>query len=352
MIRSRTSFFGLFFLLLCAGCVLEQDKKVPPKQNLCHYSKYLHISKLTNGFDIQISNPDFPMQKIRIVVTRPYQRIALMSATHVGMMAAIQQQAKICAVSDAKYVHDPKVIGWVKKNKIQDLKAELGLSAFKMLQSRPQIVVYSGFGNEKEQLKRLHSSKIVYIPNYEWREKTPLARAEWVLFFGVLSGEFEKAQGYFSDVEKKYLGLKKRIHNNDQCNQHKVLISGNLYGDQWIAPAGQSFEARLYRDAGLAYVFSAEKGTGSIFKSLAEIIRKGTVANIWLNPGLSSRSKILRQYPKAKFFPFFKQPIYCYTSNTNKYWELAAVHPDWLLSDLNEIAMGKPKKMHFYSLLE
>lgn len=352
MIRSRTSFFGFLFLLLCAGCVHQPSKKVSPSQNLCHYSKYLHISKVPNGFDIQISNPDFPEQKIRMVVEQPYQRIALMSATHVGMMAAIQQQAKICAVSDAKYVHDPKVIRWVKKNKIHDLKSELGLSAFKMLQSKPQIVVYSGFGNEKRQLKRLQSSKIDYIPNYEWREKTPLARAEWVLFFGVLTGEFEKAQEFFSDVEKKYRDLKKRIHNNDKSNQHKVLISGNLYGDQWIAPAGQSFEARLYRDAALAYVFGGEKGTGSVFKSLAEIIKKGTVANIWLNPGLSSRAKILRQYPKARFYPFFEQPIYCYTSNTNKYWELAAVHPDWLLSDLNQIALGKPKKMHFYALLK
>jgi iron complex transport system substrate-binding protein len=267
------------------------------------------------------------------------------------MLSALGQQEKICAVSNAKYLLDPRVKRLLHRKRIADLNTELGFSAEKLLQKKAQVVVYSGFGNESQQLKRLPSN-MLSIANFEWREQTPLARAEWVLLFGALCGQFDEAQQLFEEIEANYIAIQKEVQQNNHSNQLPVLLSGNLYGDQWIAPAGQSFEARIYNDAGLAYLFSKEQGTGSVFKSLAEILRKGPSVGIWLNPGLPSREAILKQYPKAQFFPFFKKPIYCYTSNTNKYWEQAAVHPDWLLSDLSQIASGQLKKLHFYALLK
>jgi iron complex transport system substrate-binding protein len=267
------------------------------------------------------------------------------------MLSALGQQEKICAISNAKYLLDPRVKQLLQLKRIADLQTELGFSAEKLLQRKAQVVVYSGFGNESQQLKRL-PAHMLKIANFEWREKTPLARAEWLLLFGALCGQFDQAQLLFEEIQDNYIRIQKDVQQNNHSNQLPVLLSGNLYGDQWIAPAGQSFEAHLYKDAGLAYLFSKEEGTGSVFKSLAEILRKGPVVGIWLNPGLPSRKAILKQYPKAQFFPFFKKPIYCYTSNTNKYWEQAAVHPDWLLSDLSQIASGQAKKLHFYALLK
>lgn len=352
MIPNHTKSLVGLCLLLFLGCVPAKEDNTTSKENLCRYSEYLQITPLNSGFRVQLRNPDNSGQIQSFVIDRAYSRIALLSATHVGMMAALQQQTKICAVSDYKYVYDKQLKELMRQAKIKDLRVEMGFSAQKILQSRAEVVVYSGFGNESQQLQRLPNNKIVQIPNYEWRENTPLARAEWVLLFGVLCGKFEEAQLVFKSVEDNYLKVKKEIEKNQTCNQNKVLISGNLYGDQWVAPAGESFEAQLYKDAGLAYLFNNEKGTGSIFKSLPEILQKSQTVNLWLNPGVSSRKKILQQYPKAKYFPFYKDSIYCYTANTNKYWELAAVHPDWLLSDLHSIAIGKPKKLHFYALLK
>ena len=351
MFRSLISFFGLVIFFLLLGCSDQKTTEQSRKENLCQHSQYLRIFKNQKGYKVEILDPD-QQRKVQVFhIQKPIARIAVLSATHVGMLSALGQQEKICAVSNAKYIFDPGVKRLLRFHQIEDLQTELGFSAEKLLQKKAQVVVYSGFGNESQQLRRLPSN-MLRIANFEWREKTPLARAEWLLLFGALCGQFDAAQQLFEEIEANYIRIQKEVQQNNRSNQLPVLLSGNLYGDQWIAPAGQSFEARIYKDAGLAYLFSKEEGTGSVFKSLAEILRKGPAVVIWLNPGLPSRKAILKQYPKAQFFPFFKKPIYCYTSNTNKYWEQAAVHPDWLLSDLSRIAAGQTKKLHFYALLK
>ncbi len=351
MFRSLIRFFGLVFFFLLLGCTDQKTTEHAKNKNLCEHSQYLHIYKFQKGYKVEILDPDQQRKLHVFQIQEPYVRIAVLSATHVGMISALGQQEKICAVSDAKYLLDPRVKRLLQLKRIADLQTELGFSAEKLLQRKAQVVVYSGFGNESQQLKRLPAN-MLKIANFEWREKTPLARAEWLLLFGALCGQFDEAQQLFEEIEANYIRIQKEAQQNNHSNQLPVLLSGNLYGDQWIAPAGQSFEAHLYKDAGLAYLFSKEEGTGSVFKSLAEILRKGPAVGIWLNPGLPSRKAILKQFPKAQFFPFFKKPIYCYTSNTNKYWEQAAVHPDWLLSDLSRIASGQIKKLHFYALLK
>lgn len=351
MFRSLIRFFGLVFFFLLLGCTDQKTAEHAKNKNLCEHSQYLHIYKFQKGYKVEILDPDQQRKLHVFQIQEPYVRIAVLSATHVGMISALGQQEKICAVSDAKYLLDPRVKRLLQLKRIADLQTELGFSAEKLLQRKAQVVVYSGFGNESQQLKRLPAN-MLKIANFEWREKTPLARAEWLLLFGALCGQFDEAQRLFEEIEANYIRIQKEAQQNNHSNQLPVLLSGNLYGDQWIAPAGQSFEAHLYKDAGLAYLFSKEEGTGSVFKSLAEILRKGPAVGIWLNPGLPSRKAILKQFPKAQFFPFFKKPIYCYTSNTNKYWEQAAVHPDWLLSDMSRIASGQIKKLHFYALLK
>ena len=351
MFRSLINFFGLVFFFFLLGCSEQKTNALSKKENLCQHSQYLRIFKNQKGYKVEILDPD-QQRKLQVFqIHKPYTRIAVLSATHVGMIAALGQQEKICAVSNAKYLLDSRVKRLLQRKRIADLNTELGFSAEKLLQRKAQVVVYSGFGNESHQLKRLPSN-MLSIANFEWREKTPLARAEWVLLFGALCGQFDEAQQLLDEIETNYKQIQKEVQQNNHSNQLPVLLSGNLYGDQWIAPAGQSFEACIYKDAGWAYLFSKEQGTGSVFKSLAEVLRKGPAVGIWLNPGLPSRKAILKQYPKAQFFPFFKKPIYCYTSNTNKYWEQAAVHPDWLLSDLSQIAAGQIKKLHFYARLK
>lgn len=354
MLQNLTRSLFLLALLILTACQNQQHKTFVSAPNACQYSQYLKIWPNKNGFDIAIQNPDQPRLVQTLHIDKPYERIAVLSTTHVGMLTALQQHQSLCAIPDQKFLFDHILKKRIQEKKLTDLRMESAMiDAEKILQSNAQVVVYSGFGFEDQSLKRLKSTGMMRIANYEWREQTPLARAEWILLFGALTGKFKEAQRLHKQVVSHYNLLKLQALKNNRSNQLPIAISGNLYGDQWIAPAGDSFEAKLYKDAGIAYVFSEEPGNGSCFKSLASVLQKAAAINLWLNPCQASKEALLQINPKARMYPFFKKPIYCYTaSSTNKYWELAVVRPDWVLSDYIQIAQNRQKKMHFYTLLK
>ncbi len=342
----KAAFIGCIFILF--SCGTAQKEQTSAGGNLCKHSQLLEIYPNAQGYAIRINNPEQPEQPFNLSVNNSYGRIALLSATHVGMMAAIQQQAAICAIPDAQFLYDASLRRAVRKGKVADLKSEASISVEKLLAKKTQVLVYSGFGNEQTQIQRLNRIGIQCIPNFEWRETNPLARAEWVLLFGVLTGQIAEAQHYFNRVAANY----ERIKEQEKLgNQNPLLISGYIYGDQWVAPAGQSFEATFYKDAGFRYYFDRQPGTGSCFSSIAQVLTKSAEVVYWINPAKPSRAALLQEFPKYSHFPFFNKRIFCYTHQTNKYWEQAAAHPDWILSDLRQIIAAKPKNMHFYKEL-
>jgi iron complex transport system substrate-binding protein len=342
----KAAFIGCIFILF--SCGTAQKEQTSAGGNLCKHSQLLEIYPKAQGYAIRIHNPEQPEQPFNLSVNNSYGRIALLSATHVGMMAAIQQQAAICAIPDAQFLYDASLRRAVRKGKVADLKSEASISVEKLLAKKTQVLVYSGFGNEQTQIQRLNRIGIQCIPNFEWRETNPLARAEWVLLFGVLTGQIAEAQHYFNRVAANY----ERIKEQEKLgNQNPLLISGYIYGDQWVAPAGQSFEATFYKDAGFRYYFDRQPGTGSCFSSIAQVLTKSAEVVYWINPAKPSRAALLQEFPKYSHFPFFNKRIFCYTHQTNKYWEQAAAHPDWILSDLRQIIAAKPKNMHFYKEL-
>lgn len=341
---------AFLLILLAFGCRPKSDSQrggIP--RNLCQYSKLLTIWRVEDGYAIEIQNPEHPKARFKFLLKKSFKRIAALSATHVGMMAALKQEHLLCAIPDKRYLHAPKVKKLLAKGSIIDLQSEQQLSVKKLLAKQTQALIYSGFGPEKAQIKRLRTLGITCIPNFEWRETHPLARAEWILLFGALTGQFEKAQLHFRKVCQNYMRIRKQPK---LCNTNPNVISGYIYGDQWIAPAGNSFEAKLYADVEFAYYFNERPGTGSCFSSIPSILTKSASVSIWLNPGQSSRSALLAQYPKYKYFPFFEKRIFCYTHNTNFYWEWAAVRPDWVLSDLSNIRDNPTADMHFYKELK
>jgi hypothetical protein len=77
---------------------------------------------------------------------------------------------------------------------------------------------------------------------------------------------------------------------------------------------------------------------------------------LWLNPGFKSKQEILQAHPKSRLLPILKQSsLFCYTHNSNKYWELSACRPDLVLADYSELKRGDEveiDKLVFYKRVE
>ncbi len=334
----------LVILTSCSNQTTHRQQSESKEVNLCRYSKYLSVFKKKNGYRIRIQHPDRKNERFQLNISSPANDLAVLSATHIGMLSALKEEKRIAAITDIRYVYSSNVHKRFKQKQIVELQNEQSMSVDQLLSSKSEYVIYSAFSGSFSQEKRLEKLGIHCIPNFDWREQTALGRAEWVLLFGVLSGKVPEAIQLFRTIEVAY----NRSKNSNIVSSE--MVSGNVTGDFWYAPAGESFMAEIFRNAGLNYVYDQTKGTGSVAYSREKIMKDGEKVKIWLNPGFPTKKEIIRVHSKAKYLPFFNNSrIFCYTHNSNKYWELSTLRPDWLLEDLAQIAAGRTtKNLHFY----
>ena len=351
-------YFGLFLFILSCGNQSEV-KTIPEDQNICKYSKWLRISEAKDVVQIEIRNPADAKQIVRLQIpnfnrpsnpsrdydlSKPIDRLVCLSSTHIGMLSELNLENRIVGVSNLKYVYNEKVIS----SSPVELGEEQTLSAEKIISSRAQAVVYSGFSNVFPKQDVLHKLRIQTLPNYDWREAHPLGRAEWILLFGYLTGHAEEAKKKFKEICENYQKIKNQIQN-DQMIQ---TLSGNMTGDYWYAPAGDSYHAQILEDAGLSYIFADQTGTGSLSYSFEHILGMTSNIDLWINPGFDSKNRILKAYPKSKLLkPLKESLVFCYTHNSNKYWELSSCRPDLILADYAALKKGvslSPEHLFFY----
>jgi iron complex transport system substrate-binding protein len=343
-------FLGVLLVILasCSNQARQRQQTDSQGENICRYSKYLGVYKTNKGYQIVIQHPDKKQLQYRFDIMKPADHLAVLSSTHIGMISSLNEERRIAAITDIRYVYSPIVKKRFKQKHIIELQNEASMSVDQLLRSKSEYVVYSAFSGGFSQEKRLKKMGIECIPNFDWREQTALGRAEWILLFGALTGKIPEAIQLFNSIESTYLRTKEVKLNPAE------MISGNVTGDFWYAPAGQSFVAEIYRNSGLNYIYSRTQGTGSLAYSLEKIMKDGARVKIWLNPGFPSKKEIVQVNPKAKFMPFFHHSrIFCYTHNSNKFWEMSTLRPDWLMEDLVQIASGKTtKNLHFYKVVK
>lgn len=340
----RNILFVLSCILISCGNPTKRNKNATNGLNLCQHSKFLKVFKTDQGYHIRIQDPDRHHIIFDQEILNGSYKMAVLSATHVGMISALHAEKKIVCISDIRYVYSPKVRRLFDDHKIIELHSEQSIPYDILLSSQAKFLVYSAFSGSFPTEKRLKKLGIISIPDYDWREQTALGKADWLLLFAVLCHKVPEAMKVLKTIEKAYQqGVKKEITS-------LKMISGNLTGEYWYAPAGGSFMAEIFKKSGLNYIYSETSGTGSLWHSMEKIVTDGQKVRLWLNPGFSTKAQILNANPKVKYLPFFqKGRIFCYAHNGNKFWEMSTLHPDWLLEDLSTIANGmNTDHLHFY----
>lgn len=282
------------------------------------------------------------------VIHLPMQHLAVLSQTSVGMLSKLNALDVVSGISKIDYVYSTEIKQLFEQGKIIEFGDETKVPIEKMVESSTQLIIYSGFGSEFDGEGKLRRLGIQSIPNYEWRETHPLGRAEWIKLLGILINKSGKAHAVFNDIKTHYQDLKWKVRD---LKEHPTVISGNIYSDQWTAPAGESYMAILFHDASANYVYQSSRGTGSIFLPIEKVVANNRTTNYWVNPGVSSKTTLSEMNPKAQFIGAFNNGIYCYSNEMNKFWEMSAIEPDLLLGDFIHIFhpdFEPNSRLHFY----
>jgi len=275
------------------------------------------------------------------IITIPIEKIVVTSTTHIPALELLNAEETLIGFPGTDYVSSEKTRARIEHQEIRELGKNEGINTEVLLQLQPEVVIGFGIDGNNKTFETIKKAGIPVIYNGDWVEKTPLAKAEWIKFFGVLYNKGKEADAIFNQIEKDYLEAKKIA---SKVKKQPTVLSGAMHKDVWYLPNGTSPEAQILKDANVNYLWSKTSGTGSLALSFEAVFDKAKDADLWLSPSyynsLNALEKANQHY--TKFDAFTNKNIYSFANTTGKtggvlYYELGTTRPDLVLKDVIKI---------------
>lgn len=302
-------------------------------------------------------------------VRTPMERSAVFIAPHCQLMYELGCQQAIRGVCDLDYINIPDVKKRVALSgstsaqiSIVDCGSSMAPDIERIIALKPEAILVSPFENSGGygKLDKLH---IPIIEAADYMESSPLGRAEWMKFYGMLFGNKEgksngisgscesKADSLFAKIEKEYLKLKAEA---GKLPKGLSILTERKTGNVWYVPGGQSTIGILLKDANARYIFSDDQHSGSLAMSPEQILAKGKQVDVWafkyFGGAPLSQAQLLQEYDGYKALAAFSRGnIYQVDTSTVPYFELTSFHPELLLREFIILAHGERfGKLRFY----
>lgn len=332
-------------------------------------------------------------------VRTPVERSAVFIAPHCQLMYELGCQQAIRGVCDLNYIN----ISDVRKraasagkassgnasaqNSIVDCGSSMAPDIERIIALKPEAILVSPFENSGGYGK-LDKLRIPLIEAADYMESSPLGRAEWMKFYGMLFGKDKnisttaagkaseaavgkasgaaagkaseatlpascelRADSLFAQIEKEYLDLKAEA---GKLPKGLSILTERKTGNVWYVPGGQSTIGILLKDANARYIFPDDKHSGSLPMSPEQILAKGSQVDVWafkyFGGAPLSQAQLLQEYDGYKALAAFNRGnIYQVDTSTVPYFELTSFHPELLLREFIILAHGERfGKLRFY----
>lgn len=306
-------------------------------------------------------NAERPDGNFDATVQLPIRRIVLTSTTQIPHLDILDQMNLLVGFPNHDLISSEKAWMQIDAGAVEDLGDGPAANTEMVIDIDPDLVMVSTMGENLKYLDLLAQAGIPAVINGEYVEQHPLGRAEWIKFTGVLLGKYEEAKLAFEKIEKDYLEAENLTESLVDSIRPTVL-SGVLYQDIWYAPGSESWGAKILQNAGGNYIFSAQKGSGSVQLSYEYVLENAQEADFWIGSSDYSDLKIMGDSePRYKAFrPFQSGKIFTYTQKRGReggleYFELGYMRPDLILKDLIKILhpdVLPEYELYFYQQLD
>ena len=294
------------------------------------------------------------------IVRTPLESNVVFTAPHCQLMYELGCKNAITGVCDKDYINIPDIKERVKLSDgkastsdadkvIIDCGSSMQPDIERIIALKPEGLLISPFENSGGygKLDKLH---IPIIETADYMETSPLGRAEWMKFYGLLFKSEERSDSLFSSIEKEYLALKAEAA---KLPQGLSILTERKMGSVWYVPGGKSTMGILLKDANAKYIFADDTHSGSLAYGPERILSKGTQIDVWafkyFGGKALSKSDLLAEYEGYKALKTFNQnSIYQVDTSTQPYFELTSFHPEILLREF--IILAHPKATQFGKL--
>ncbi|NND51333.1 MAG: ABC transporter substrate-binding protein [Flavobacteriaceae bacterium] len=333
------------------GCTELKIKSELPKEEThvvkLKYAKGFSIEYLDATKVIHIEKP-WPKSETSYsyvlsdsLIKTPIKKIVVTSTTHIPALELLGVEHTLVGFPGCDYISSEKTRQRIDKGEVRELGKNEGINTEVLLELNPDLVVGFGVDGVNKTFETIKKTGIPVIYNGDWVEDSPLAKAEWIKFFGVLFNKEKEADSIFNVIESNYISAKKMA---SVAINRPTILSGALHKDVWYLPNGSSPEARFLKDANVDYLWSETSGSGSLALSFESVFEKAKNADIWLSPSYYKSFDQLLEASEhySKFEAFKAKKVYSFSLTTGKtggvlYYELGTARPDLVLQDIIKI---------------
>ena len=317
----------------------EVTLKNPWKEGMTLH-RYLLVPDSSDVDVAALTSPHSPQTST--IVRTPLSRSVMFTTVHCAMLMSLDKEDCISGVADLKYIKIPWIQDQVKAGRITDVGEGMSPVVEKIIDQRPDALFLSPFENSGG-YGRLEEIGIPIIECAEYMESSPLARAEWLRFYGMLFGCEQKADSLFAVVDSSYNALKELVRNQEtEDRSQPTVIVDKVTGSVWYVPGGKSTLGQLIHDAGGLYPWANDEHSGSVSLPFEAVLEKAGEADIWLfryssDHDITYSELLAEHHGYNQFKAFRRQQVYGCNVELSLFYEESPFRPDWLLNDFIRI---------------
>lgn len=137
------------------------------------------------------------------------QRIVAMSSTHIAMLDAIGETARVVGVSGLDYISNPDI--QARRDSIGDVGYEGNINYELLLSLDPDLVLLFGVNGASAMESKLKELGIPFMYVGDYLEESPLGKAEWLVALSEVVGKRAKGEKVFADIPIRYNALKQKV---------------------------------------------------------------------------------------------------------------------------------------------
>ena len=239
------------------------------------------------------------------IVEVPVQRAAVFTTVHCALLTELGLGSHIVGVADAKYIKVPYIQEQIKAGRIVDCGNGLNPVVEKIMDVKPEVIMLSPFENSGGYGKT-EEIGIPLIECAEYMETSPLARAEWMRFYG------------------------------------RSVIVDKVVGSVWYMPGGRSTIGQMLQDAGGQYPWATDNQSGSLSLPFETVLERGGESDVWMLRYSSDhdwdyKELLSGHHGYSQLKAVREHEVYGCNVEQSHFYEDTPFHPDRLLCDFLQI---------------
>ena len=272
------------------------------------------------------------------IVEVPVQRAAVFTTVHCALLTELGLGSHIVGVADAKYIKVPYIQEQIMAGRIVDCGNGLNPVVEKIMDVKPDVIMLSPFENSGGYGKT-EEIGIPLIECAEYMETSPLARAEWMRFYGLLFGESAKADRLFQQVDSSYTALKEQAA---KAGEGRSVLVDKITGSVWYMPGGRSTIGQMLQDAGGRYPWATDNQSGSLSLPFETVLERAGESDVWMlrysaDHDLRQAELLSEFHGYSQLKAFRQHEVYGCNVEQSHFYEDTPFHPDRLLCDFLQI---------------